>query len=110
MLTVQDHLSLISSQYFATGLQPNKPSYSVVKNPSISVSISCCSVSIYRIYLYEGTWPPSSKSLQTKAVSNSKTLQTHSRILQTASPQVAVEETKISTLQNYPFPTPIILL
>ena len=30
MLSVQDHLSLTSSQYLATALQPNNPSHSVV--------------------------------------------------------------------------------
>ena len=34
MLPVQDHLSLISSQYLARALQPNNPSHSVVTSRS----------------------------------------------------------------------------
>ena len=36
MLPVQDHVSLISSQYLARVLQPNNPSHSVVTSPSSS--------------------------------------------------------------------------
>ena len=94
MLTVQDLLLLICSQYLARALQSNNPSHSVVtfpsgirsqKKTSISVYPSCCSVSIerYSINLWYGT---TIKSLHTKAVSDSKSLLTSNPVLQTASP------------------------
>ena len=58
MFPVQNHLSLISSQYLVRALQPNNPSHSVVTfppgyqkheaNPSNPVSTLACSVSIER--------------------------------------------------------------
>ena len=70
MLSVQDHLPLICSQYLARALQLNNPSHSVVTAPSgsrnmkkpFNVEFSIVLVCIYRAIFYSSLvmGPPSS--------------------------------------------------
>ena len=92
ILPVQDHLSLISSQYLARALQPNNPSNSVVTSPSGSRNMKQTLQSrfIHWVvpHLSSGILPLTDygttiKSLHIRAVSNSKSLLSHNRVLQT---------------------------
>ena len=104
MLPVQDHLSLISSQYLARTLQPNNPSHSVVTSPSgirnMKQTLQSRFLHCVAPYLSSGilnltNYRTAMKSLHTKAVTDSKSVLSHNRILQTASPQITPEEASL---------------
>ena len=105
MLPVQDHLYLINSQYLARALQPNNPSLSVVTSLSGSKDMKqtlqsrflhCVAPHLSNSILPPTNYGTTIKSLHTRAVIISKSLLSHNRILQTASPQIALEETNLS--------------
>ena len=63
MLPVQDHLSLISSQYFVRALQPNNPSsHSVVTSPwgnrNMKPTLQSQFLHCVSLYLSNGVLPP----------------------------------------------------
>ena len=97
MFPVQDDLSLITTKYLDLAFQSN-PSHSLVtslsdirdKKKTINLGFSTVLRRIYRAEFY----PPSDygtaiKPLHIKAVSNSRSLPTHNRVLQTAFSQIA---------------------
>ena len=104
MLPVHDHLLLISSQYL-TRAQPNcnNAFHSIITSPSgirkmkqtFQSPFLCCSASIER-YSIPTDYGISIKSLHTSAVTISKSLLSHNRVLQTASLQIAPEEVNLS--------------
>ena len=66
-------------------------------NSSISVSSMCCSVSIEQ-YSTPSDYETTIKSLHTKTVSDSNSLLSYNRVLQTVSSQIAPEEANLTRL------------
>ena len=109
---------MLPVQYLAKAIQPNKPSHSVSTSPSgtrhmkqtfQSQFLHCVSA-----YLSSGILPPSDfgitiKSLHTKAVSDSKSLETPNRVFQTAFPQIAAEEANLPRLYSINYKISIII-
>ena len=96
----QEHLPLIISQCLARALQRNTASNSIVISPSDSRNMKQTHQSRFlhcvALYLWSGILSPSDygttiNSLHTKAVSDSKSVLSHNRVLQTASPQILLE-------------------
>ena len=104
MLPVQDHLSLICSQYLDRALQLTNPSHSVVTSPSCSRDMKKTFHSrflqVVAPHLFSGILPNAEygttiRFLHTRAVAASKSLLSHNRVFQTTSPQIAPEETNL---------------
>ena len=104
MLPVQEHLSLICSQYLARALQPTNPSHDVVTSSSgsrdMKQTLQSRFLHVVAPHLSNGVLPPAEygttiKSLHTGAVAASKSLLSPNRVLQTTSPQIAPEETNL---------------
>ena len=107
MLPVQDHLSVISSQYLVRALQLNNPSQSVVISSSGIRNMKQVTKSrfLHSVlpYLPSGILLPydymiTIKSLHTIAVFDSKSRLSNNRAVQTASPQIAPEEANLPTV------------
>jgi len=91
ILPIQDHL--------ARALQPTNPSHSAITSPSGSKDMKQTLQSRFlhcvALHLSSSILPPTDygitiNSLPTRAVTTSKTLLSHNRVLQTASPQIAL--------------------
>ena len=110
MLLVQEHLSLISSQYLARALQFNNPFFTVVTYPSDTRNMK--QTLQYRFLHYVDPYlssdilpspPPTDsginiKSLHRKSVFDSESFLSHNRVLQTALPEIELKEA------NFPRP------
>ena len=104
MLPVQDHLSLIISQYLARAFQPNNPFNSVVtsswgirnmKQTLQSRFLQCVAPYLSSCILPPSVYGTTIKSLHTKAVPDSKSLLSHNCVLLTASRQIEPEEANL---------------
>ena len=112
MLLVQDHLSLICSQYLARALQSNNPSHSVVTSPSGSRNMKqtlqsrflhCVAPHLSSGILPSTNYGTTIKFLHNRAVTISKFLLSHNRVLQTASPQITWKKQTFLGLTEIPF-------
>ena len=108
MLPVQDHLSLISSQYLVRAFQLNNLSHSIVTslsgNRNMKHTIQSRFLHYVASHLLSGILSPtdygtSIKSLHTRAVTITKSFLSYNRVLHTVSTQIAPEEANIS----YPY-------
>ena len=101
VLPVQDHLSLLSSQFLARCLIPTHPSHSTVTAPSgprqMKYTLQSRFLPTVAPYLTNGTLPPDTyratiASLHTSAVSASISSRPPNRVLQEPAPPVSEEE------------------
>ena len=103
MLPVEDHLSLISSQYLARNLQPSNPSDSVVTSPSggrnLKLTLQSLFLHCVALHLSSGILPPTDygttiEFLHTRAITFNSLLSPNS-VLKFASLQIAPEEASL---------------
>ena len=101
VLPVDDHLSLLSTQFLARSLIPSHPSHLVVTAPSgpreQKYTLQSRFLPSVAPFLSNGTLPPNSykstiQSLHTSAVASSVTSRPHNRVLAVPAPPISEEE------------------
>ena len=113
MFPVHDHFSLIFSRYLAGTLQPNNLSHNVVTSPSVirDMKIALQSQFLYHYAIKRcsshSNFGTTGKSLHTETVSESISPLTHSSVLQTALPQIAVKEVNVHRSTGIHFPNSV---